>query len=214
MVDIQSWLQGAATGSLNATIIIIFAVVVLGIIAVGIIFYMREKRFKEYTCIIWHRDGFGQLQQTIDFAGVFVDSKTNNKRLFLKKADVGLSADNIPYLTGAKGKKYIYLYRNGLKNFFFIKPNVQTDNITLQVGEEDVNWAVNSYERAKRLFTSSTLMQYLPFIALAFVSIIILVIFIYFFKDFKVLKEAADALAQASQYLAAANSGTTVIPAG
>lgn len=213
-MDINAFLSTAATGGLNATILIVFVIVVCAVIGVGFFYYFREKRFKEYTVLIWYRDGFGQLQQTIDYGGVYVDQKTNNKRLFLKFADVGLSADNIPFIMGNKGKKYIYLYRNGLKNFFYIKPTVNVDSVTLHVGEEDVNWAVNSYERAKKLFTASTLLQYMPFIALAFVSIIIMIIFIYFFKDFKVLKEAAQALAQASQYLAAANSGTTVIPAG
>lgn len=214
MADIGSMLASLATSGLNATIIIVFVVVFSALMGVAFWMYFRAKRFKQYTCIIWFRDGFGQLQQTVDGAGVFVDSKTNNKRLFLRDADVGLSADEIPYLTGQGGRKFVYLYRKGLKNFYYLSPKVNMENVTISVGEEDVNWSVNSYEKAKKLFSASTLMQYLPFIALAFVSIIIMIIFIYFFKDFKVLREAAAALAEASKYLAAANSGTTVLPAG
>jgi hypothetical protein len=107
----------------------------------------------------------------------------------------------------------VYLYRKGLKNFFFLRPNVQMDKVDVQVGEEDVNWAANSYEKAKKLFSASTLLQYMPFILLALVSIIILVMFIYFFKDFGVLKEMAVALQAAAEAMRQASAGTTIIPA-
>ena len=49
-------------------------------------------------------------------------------------------------------------------------------------------------------------MQYLPFMMLAFVSIIILVMFIYFFKEFDTLKDVAIALKEA----ALATRGTVI----
>lgn len=208
METLQTW----GGGALNGTVVIVFIVVVVGLIGVVFLISQQRKRYKEYTCIVWFRDGFGQMQQTIDHAGVFIDKKTNNKRLFMQKANVGLSPDEIPFLPGVNGQRYVYLYRKGLKNFFFIRPDVRLDGMTLKVGEEDVNWAVNSYERAKKLFSASTLMQYLPFIALAFVSIIILIMFIYFFKDFKVLGEMAKSLQAAAEAIRAASSGTTIIP--
>jgi hypothetical protein len=125
---------------------------------------------------------------------------------------VGLSPDNIPFLTGPKGKRYVYLYQRGLKNFLYLKPNVRAEGVSIEVGEEDVNWAVNAYERQKKLFTGNVLLQYLPFIALVFVSLIILIIFIYFFKDFEVLAEMAKALKEAAQAFAQAKAGTAIIP--
>lgn len=211
--DMGQTLANVSSGTLNFTIIVIFVVVVCSIIGVAAWAYFRAKRYKEYTCIIWSRNGFGQLQQHIDNAGVFMDRKTNNIRLFLKNANVGLCPDDIPYLPGSKGQKYVYLYRKGLKNFFFLRPNVQMDKVDVQVGEEDVNWAANSYEKAKKLFSASTLLQYMPFILLALVSIIILVMFIYFFKDFGVLKEMAVALQAAAEAMRQASAGTTIIPA-
>jgi hypothetical protein len=210
--DFSSTLKNIGSGALNATVIIIFIVVVCVIIGVIAWWYFNQKKYKEYTCIVWSRNGFGQLQQNLDNAGVFMDKKTNNIRLFLKNANVGLCPDDIPYIPGSKGQRYVYLYRKGLKNFFFIRPNVQMDSIDVKVGEEDVNWAANSYEKAKKLFSSSMLMQYMPFIALAFVSIIILVMFIYFFKDFGVLKDTAVALQAAAEAMRQANTGTTIIP--
>jgi hypothetical protein len=212
--DIGNTLSNIGGGALNAVIIIIFIIVVCSIVGALAWSYFKSKRYKEYTCIIWSRNGFGQLQQHLDHAGVFMDRKTNNIRLFLKNANVGLCPDDIPSLPGSKGQKYIYLYRKGLKNFFFLKPDVQMDFVNIKVGEEDVNWAVNSYEKAKKLFTSNMLLQYMPFIALALVSIIILVMFIYFFKDFKVLKEVAQALQAAAEAMRSASAGTTIIPAG
>lgn len=211
--DIGNTLTNVGGGAVNVVVIVIFAVIVLGIVGALAWSYLRAKRYKEYTCIVWSRNGFGQLQQHIDHAGVFMDKKTNNIRLFLKNANVGLSPDDIPYLPGPQGQRYIYLYRKGLKNFFFLRPDVSMDGVNIKVGEEDVNWSVNSYEKAKKLFSASTLLQYMPFIALAFVSIIILVMFIYFFKDFKVLREVAVALQAAAEAMRTASAGTTIIPA-
>lgn len=200
---------------LNVGIILILIFLVGGILVASVWFYLRWRRFSEYQCVIWERDGFGQLVQKFDRAGVFVDKKTNNKRFFMQKANVGLSPDNIPYIPTSKGKKLVYLGRYGLKNFFFIKPEFPTENqLILKVGEEDVNWAINAYERQKRLFSQNTLLQYLPFILLAFVSIIILVIFIYFFKEFKTLAAVADAMREAAKVMTANSmtvNGTVVL---
>jgi hypothetical protein len=212
--DIGNTLSNIGGGALNAVIIIIFVLVVVSIVGALAWSYFKTKRYKEYICIVWSRNGFGQLQQNFDNAGVFMDRKTNNIRLFLKNANVGLCPDDIPYLPGAKGQKYIYLYRKGLKNFFFLRSDVQMDFVNIKVGEEDVNWAVNSYEKAKKLFTSNMFLQYMPFIALALVSIIILVMFIYLFKDFKVLRDVATALQAAAEAMRSASAGTTIIPAG
>jgi uncharacterized membrane protein len=207
-------LEDLANNSLLVGIIIIVAVVFLTIVGVVYWLWMQKKRYSQFRCIVWERDGFGQLKMLFDDAGIFVDKKTNNKRFFMKRANVGLEPDNIPYLPSDTGVKYVFLLRTGLKNFTFIRPNIGPQgDVVLKVGEEDVNWAINAYERQKKIFQQSTFMQYLPFIALAFVSIIILIVFIYFFKDFGVLRDAAVALKEASANLAAAKAGTTVLPA-
>lgn len=177
----------------------------LGMTGGSVWFYFFWRKYTEFKCIIWEKDGFGQLNERYDKAGIFVDGKTKNKRFFLKKANVGLDPDNVPYLP-TRGKKVVYLLRTGLKNFHFIRPTVSNPNIYLSVGEEDVNWAINAYDRQKKLFDQSMFMQYLPFMMLAFVSIIILVMFIYFFKEFDTLKDVAIALKEA----ALATRGTVI----
>ena len=103
------------------------------------------------------------------------------------------------------------LLQTGLKNFRYIKPKITADRLRFTVGEEDVNWAVNSYERQKKIFAQSWLAQYMPFMALAFVSIIILILFINLFKVAPDLKEAAIALKEAAQQMAQAKTGTIIV---
>jgi hypothetical protein len=198
MAEIGEALQGVASGALNVGITILIALIVGGFVIAAVFLLLKWRRYNQFKCVIWEKDAFGQTKQTEDSAGVFVDRKTKNKRFFMQKAYVGLEPDNIPYIQSGR-KKIVYLYRTGLKNFQFIKP-VLADNpgVSFSVGEEDVNWAVNAYDRQKKLFNTNILLQYMPFIALAFVSIIILALFIYFFKEFKTLKEVAEAMHQAA----------------
>lgn len=208
-------IEEVATGALNVFVIGFIIVIILAIVGVGAYMHFRRNLYNQYKCIVWERDGFGQLRMLFDDAGIFVDRKTNNKRFFMKKANVGLEPDNIPYLAGAGGKKYVFLTRHGLKNFRFIKPNVDNNGlVTLKVGEEDVNWAINSYEKQKKIFQQNTLLAYLPFIALAFVSLVILVLFIYLFRNFGALTDAATALRDAAVALQQAQTGTLVLPSG
>lgn len=181
-----------------------------GLIAFGLIAYFQHKKYNQFDFVIWGRDSFGQLVEEKDTGGIFVDKKTNNKRLFLKKNNVGLDPDNVPYIS-IGGRKKVYLLKLGLKNFRYIKPKVDFNGLAFIVGEEDVNWAINSYERQKKVFGQNWLLQYLPFMALAFVSIIILIMFIYFFKQFPVLKDIALAMKEAAQQLAAAQGGTVIL---
>lgn len=198
-------LGGTTDTLLNLSVFLLSSLVIGGLLFMVIFAYMQNKRYKQFKVIIWGKDAFNQLIQKEDGAGIFVDRKTNNKRFFLKKHNVGLQPDNVPYIQKGN-EKIVYLLQTGLKNFRFIKPVISEDVFTFDVKEEDVNWAVNSYERGKKLFSQNWLMQYLPFIMLAFVSIVILVIFIYFFKNFAVLKETAIAFQNAAGELAKANA--------
>jgi hypothetical protein len=211
MADLIGGMLNTGSGLLSFAIILMAVLFLGGLVALGIYFYSQWKKYQEFKCIIWERDGFGQIRETYDMAGIFVDNKTHNKRFFLKKAKVGLQPDDVPYIPTAGNKKEVYLLRTGLKNFQFIKPVIDRENFKFSVTEEDVNWAINSYERQKKLFDSNLLMQLLPYIMLAFVSIIILILFIYFFKNFGVLKEVAVAFKDAAQALAQANSGQVVL---
>jgi hypothetical protein len=130
---------------------------------------------------------------------------------FLKKHKIGLDANNVPFLPGKV--KTVFLLQVGLKNFQYIHLNIDATGVKTTIGEEDLNWAINSYERSKKLFNQSKLMELLPYAALAFTGIIILLIFYYFFKEFHTLADVATAMKEAAQAMAAAKTGTAVIPA-
>lgn len=181
-------IQGLGGDALSV-IIMIVALVVICALMIGLVWlYLWYKKYAMFDCVIWERDGFGQLYETRDKAGIFVDKKTNLKLLFLRKNKVGLDPNNIPYIP-SKNVRTVYLFRRGLKNFSFIKPVIGEKLIQIKMGEEDVNWGINAYERQKKLLSQNMLLQYMPFIMIVFVTVIILIIFIYFFKGFGDLKE-------------------------
>lgn len=183
----------------------------ISIIAVVVFVAIKYKRYSEFKCVIWGADGFGQTIEKTDNAGIFVDRKTQNKRLFLKNNKVGLDPDNVPYIQSGRSK-VVYLLQVGLKNFRYIRPSVNPDDFGFEVGEEDVNWAVNDYEKQKLRFSQSMLLQYLPFISLAFVSIVIMIVMVYLFNKFEVFVDVAQATKEAANAIAQANSGTVVLP--
>lgn len=206
MVDITNITNIASNIGMLLLLTIFF-----GAVAFGAMFAMAQyRKWSQFTCVIWGKDGFGQIVEKPDRAGIFVDRKTKNKRFFMRKAKVGLECNNIPYIQKGN-RKIVYLLQIGLKNFKFIKPTIANKQMVFDVGEEDVNWAINEYERQKKLFDNNLLLQYMPFILLGFVSIIILIMFIYFFKQFPVLAQTAEALKEASVAYAQSQGGTVVL---
>lgn len=204
MADLGA-ISAVGSGALNLFVIIFVILFIGGLMATAIVFYLKQKRFKEFKCIIIDK----YKRVSFDQAGIFVDKKTNNKRFYMKKAFVGLDPNNVPYFVEA-GQKYVIMFKTGLKNFHFINININP-NFELIVEEEDVNWAINAYERQKKLFQNSMLLQYLPFILLAFVSLIILILFIYLFKQVEHIKEFMEVAREIAVQLAQARTGTTVI---
>jgi len=204
-MDFQNIIQTVTSGGLAAFIVI---AVVIMLCAVAVMFFLvsrAKKKYQQFLCVIFDKDGYGNRTITYDNAGIFIDKKTNNKRFFLKKHNVGLSPDNVPAIYDGKNK-VVFLKKDGLKNFRFIKigfkGDVGNERPVMECSEEDVNWAVNSYERQKK-FNNAWLEKYLPYIALAIVAMVIMIVFIYFFKDFDKLekmsvnlKYVADAMLQ------------------
>jgi len=196
---------------LNIGIMIGAVILVLSVLVVVTFLVIRQLKYGKFKVVVWETDAYGNTRESYDRAGIFVDAKTRNKRFFMLKAKVGLDPDNVPYVLGQKGRAVVYLLRTGLKNFRFIKPRIVDGAYSFTVGEEDVNWAVNAYERAKKTFNQSKLLQYMPFIIIGFVTVIILVIFIYFFRNFDVLRDVAVELNEAARQVAQARAGTLII---
>lgn len=201
-------------GNVALNVVMVIGAVILVIIALGglIWWIKRSTRFNQFVCVLWEKDGLGNVRERKDKAGIFVDPVTGNKRFFIKKANVGLEPDNIPYIEIGKIKK-VYLVRTGLKNYRYIRPKIDDKIIHFVVGEEDVNWSVNAYERQKKTFDSKKWLQYLPYISLAVVSIVILIMMMQLFKQFDVLTGVSESLKQTvhEAYLIRTYNGTMVI---
>lgn len=207
MVDVSGVLNTAGS------VIIIFGIVlsVMGLLVFGIWKYMQNRRYSAYDVVIYEKDGLGTVLETTDKAGVFVDRKTKNKLLFLKKnKNVSMNPDRIPFITRNGTRKVVYLMKYGLKNYVYLKPSLDK-NLDFSVGEEDINWAINTYEKQKAGLMTDKLLQYMPFMVLAVVSVVILVMFVYFFKSFDSLKDLGVSMTEAANAIRDANSGTTVI---
>jgi len=204
----MAWYTSVADIALSWIILIISLIIIGGFMILLTRYILKELQYK-YKCFIFES---GNENMKEDKAGIFVDKKTHNKRFFLKKNKVGLNPDQVPY-KNIGSKKTVFLLQDGLKNFRYLSFPTPKANpgLNVSVGEEDVNWAVNVYERQKKMFARSLIMQLMPFIALAFTAIIILIIFIYFFKEFGTLKDMAVAMHAAASELAKAKLGTTVI---
>jgi hypothetical protein len=190
-------------------IIIIFGI--LGFIIYWI--YKTDKRF-DTNVDIFEMDGLGRPKLTYDVGGTYVDKKTNAKRFWLKKGKVGLNCDNVPSIPIERGKrkKTVYVLRIGEKNYRFINIRLpKREDIKIEVGEEDVNWALNSYEREKKRYATSFWEKIAPYATMALTVVFVIVIFAIFVQKFDVLKDIAASLTTAAEAIRQANTGTTVI---
>lgn len=188
--------------------------IVIAVFVIGFVIYLRIRDFKRYNiiCIIIERASGGIPILSSDVGGVFVDTKTNNKRFYLKNNAVGLDPDNIPFILNINGQKVVYLLRFGLKNFKYINIKLPSDNTyIIEVGEEDVNWAVNAYEKYKKVFGQSLLDKLLPYIAIAITGMITLGIVYVLVQKFDVLQGVVTTIKEIVIIQAQGQTGTTII---
>jgi hypothetical protein len=209
--DLTKGVSGLAGGLIDVAFILMIVLLSVAIL-IGIYFLIKNfTRYKQFKVVIWEVLDSGGIRVSYDNAGIFVMKKTGNKLLYLKRSNVGLNPDLINYIIDSKGKKVIYLLRYGFKNFVFINPVADNlGKLDFKVGEEDVNWAVNSYEANKKRFSQSLLVQLLPFMVLALVCIIILILMVSLFKQFSVFAQVAEAIREAAASLSAVKSGAVI----
>lgn len=210
MADLTEVASSWGGVALNFGVIIISILFVGGSVGGFTYLALKWRQYNQFVVRIFERNGFDEFELLKDKAGIFVDSKTKNKRFFMRKMKVGLNPDNVPYIR-EEGSKVVYLLRTGLKNFHFIRMKPHNPSVTLSVGEEDVNWAMQDYDKAKKMFIRTKLLDYMPYIGLAFTGIIILIMFMYFFKEFGTLKDVAVAMSDAAKSMAQYKTGTAVI---
>ena len=213
--DLFGGLSGLSSGFLSFGIIILVVVLAVGVLVALFFFIKRFLNYSQFKVIVWEVLESGGIREAYDKAGIFLNTKTGNKLFYLKRLKVGLNPDKLMYINDSKGKKIVYLLRYGFKNFVFVNPFVKdVGDVKFKVGEEDVNWAINSYEASKKRFTQSLLFQMLPFMVLALVCIVILILMVTLFKNFSVFSAVAESFNQATQTLVNYNAGSGVVSSG
>jgi len=218
-IAVEQLLNTSAAMSTGKTILLwLLGIIVAGGVGTLIAFGMSQvMKYSKYTIRVWFKDGNGQWNLRRDKAGVFVDKKSNSRRLWLKKGKVGLSADDIPFIY-ENNKKVIYLLMIGEKNYRYIRHNISDKGLTYQVGEEDVNWAIAEFDRQQKILKGNfEQMAFMIGLIVVCVAIVMLMI-IYgnnwveiITKGQEVAAQSAESIAKAAEYLAQANSGVMVV---
>ena len=212
MVDIASSVGGVVATLMKIGVVLGVAFMTALIVGFAGYFFVRWRKYHEFNCIIFEKDGYGNPVMLKDRGGVMVDRKTGNRLLFLQKFKVGMSPDQIPYVIGNRGKKHLFLARLGLKNFVFINPKFSSKGMELSAGDEDVNWALNDFDKQHKSLSPKTFWdKVMPILTIAVPSIFLLVMIIFILQKFDTLVLVADSMNQAAQSLAQAQSGTVVI---
>jgi flagellar basal body-associated protein FliL len=199
--EIISGLGKTAAGAANVGIIILVGLVIIGV-AVFIIWMIHQSRkWKQFEVRVWMIDAFGQVMESKDKGGIFINKITNAKRFYVKNCKADLPPDNIPIIPIGK-KRIVYIRQVGQKNFEYVYPSkIYEDKALNVVSEQDVNWAINDFMKHKETFSKNSWLQYLPFIALGVVAVVIMIIFIYFFKKLDVLEAMSANFLEAAKVL-------------
>lgn len=217
--------QNVSTGALNISLWIIGILFIIGVM-IGVYFLlMYMRRYSQFKVIIWDNDGFGNIREKYDQGGIFVDKKTNTKRLWLRKANIGLDCEYVPYIPAEKSTMFgmsksivniVYLIKIGEKNYRYLKPKFDAQNFGVKVSDEDVNWAINDYEKAKAIYNKEGLMKYLPAIVFVVVIVVIMIILISFFKEMGTMKDVASSFKATAEIMAKVYNvqmnGTSTVP--
>lgn len=192
----------------------IIALLLIGAVVVfaALRLFLFMKKWGQYKCRIFYKDGAGNLLIKTDDGGVFKDAKTKNQMFFVRKMRTSMKPDNIPFLLEGK-KKVAYFIQVGEKNLRPITDwSIIDGNLKAKVLEEDVNWAVQAYEREKKLLELGIWEKVLPFLIILIPTIAIMIVLLAFFNKFEVLVQVAQYLAEAAK--AQAGGGTMIVPAG
>jgi len=228
-------LQNTFMATVTVLMWVVVVAFVLGIIA-ALYFYLKRWFTFKYPVFVLELLPDGTRRLLNDKGGFFIDLKTKNKGFFLRIEKIMLSPDNVPFFM-YNAKKAVFVIKTGSKNYRYatisdlrkemvertvqvMENNVMVSkkvvepkyNLNFTVGDEDVNWAVNTFDRNKKLIGETTLMKLMPYFVLAFVGLCVTIIFIYLFKKMDMLVEFVNGLEVVSENLKTICSGTVVVP--
>lgn len=181
---------------LNGILIGLVVIVALSALAYAFIWWNKKRKYGEYKVVIWEKDSVGNLHETYDSAGTFLDKQTGYKLCFFRKIKKGLNPNKLPFVTSktSKGKlqKVLYLEKHGVSNYKLLHIKLTTDGLAIKVGEEDINWAAQDLMKVRQMFNKEGfLSKYGPYLAFIITIMIVMIILISLFNKFEVLEKVA-----------------------
>lgn len=203
--------QAAKIIGIGAAAIFLVALLAIG----GWLLFRRfaNKKKYDYSVHIYHQEpGSSMPIERWDRGGIFTDPKSNIKAFWLEKNGVPLNPDNIPITFNNTGKKIVTLLQTGLKNFRYVNPSVSSNpGFIFKVGEDDVNWAINSFSQWWSHFKKDSFIQkYGGMMIFALAVVGSLMLFYFVAQKFDTIGTAAQALQTAAEALRSTNVGTVL----
>lgn len=190
MFESLGGLSSLTGGLIDIGLLLFGLVFTIGVIGAVVVFYwFNYKRYKQYECIVYEKDTFGNVHAQRDDAAIFL--KGANRRLWLRKNKISMPGDDLPYYMVGK-KKTLNVLKKGTKNFVFVEPDIDDEGLTFNVGEEDVNWAAIEWDRSTKNFGQTWIMQMMPYAIVMFSVMIVMVVYIMFIRKLDLLVEISQ----------------------
>lgn len=182
-------------GWINIVFYCLVGIVVLVFFGVLIYYILMFKRHNR-RCEVWVYDP--NIKQIVDRrtdrGGIY--TKHGMKLFHLWKSKTSIAPEKVSSIPDKHGFISYFVQAVGSKTIAPVSMELGKNfEFNIDVGEEDVNWAIMDYERHKNALASKNiLLQLLPYMAIALIAVICLVGAVYLLKKFDVLVEISSNL--------------------
>lgn len=199
----------------NAFIIMVLTLAVCSVIVGLVYFWMKRKRFKHYTVLIFKRKRDKEGRETLVFAGIdkgaIIKDRKLKKRIFkLKKNNVHLGEEesitydenrnlDIPSIPSEKGGEIVFLEKLGPKKFSVGTPFLVEGQVKVIVSEADVAEAIRAYDINAKYYGGREWTKWIGPISFAVFAVLIVILISVLLQKFEILREVGDRLVQAAQ---------------
>lgn len=150
-----------------------------GLMILGGIWWLGLQRRYNINVIVMDYDPKTKREVPfMDKGGIFIDSRSGNKRFNLKRCQAGLTCDNVPTIP-IDGKPWVWISRFSSTDYRFMRISFDeaAQDYKVTIDEEDINSSVQHYDVAvaalrKKSVWATLLPLIVIFIAVFFTFII------------------------------------------
>ena len=220
MVDwITSLVSMDLSGASKPIMLAIGGIILVGLFGFAYWYYVTKIKPYNVKVHILERDGMGTLRYVWDKGGVFVKKSTGNRLFYLKSRGVGFNTDKLPIIPDGKDL-VLNLYRVSNVGYRTLQFDFDNNKMGMTIGDEDLNGAIDDWtEYVNTYAQKSFIEQFAPYIViiLCLVTVVITAqMLVGTINDhfLPVMQEVSASFAEASQSLAQAKSGTTILRGG